>query len=261
MELKKNMIKEKLQQGKPVIGTCMTALSPYLVEVAGFAGMEWCRIDTEHNFRQDTTVENMIRSAKVSGISPIVRIDKDDPYLIRKVMEIGAEGFIVPSIKSAEEVRDVVRAAKFPPLGERGFSTLCFSAQYGMVSGDDWLNWSNQEILVGVMIETREAVEQIDEIMAVEGLDFVLFGPADYSIAIGLVRPDKTNPLVQAGLKKTIAAARKYHKHVMFGIGPVWEEEAAKYIEMGVSMIEVGHDFSILAREWKHAIDVIGKTS
>lgn len=257
MLLKPNKIRASLNEGKVVIGTCMTALSPNLVELAGFCGYEWCRIDTEHNFRQDTTVEYMVRSAIVSGISPIVRIDKDDPYLIRKVLEVGADGFIVPSIHNAEEVREVVNSAKFPPLGNRGYSSLCFSGGYGMIPGDQWLEWSNREPLVGVMIETQEASDNVEEIMAVEGLDFVLFGPADYSIAIGLGKPNKSHPKVEEALKRTIAAAKKHGKHVMFGIGVPWEEEAKKYIDMGVTMLEVGHDYSILGREWKNAFNQV----
>lgn len=254
MLLKENKIKKKLKDGQVVIGTCMTALSPNLVELAGFAGYEWCRIDTEHNWRQDTTVEHMIRSSIVSGISPIIRLDKDNPYLIRKALEIGAEGFIIPSIRTADEVRDVVKAAKFPPMGERGFSTLCFSAGYGLVPGDKWVEWSNRETMVGVMIETVQAVENVDEIMSIEGLDFVLFGPADYAIDSGLGKPNNNHPKVQDGLKRTIEAAQKYGKYTMFGIGLPWKEQAEKYIEMGVNMIEVGHDYSILGRGWKEAL-------
>lgn len=254
MFLRENKIKKKLQEGKVVFGTCMTALCPTLVEVAGFNGYEWCRIDTEHNWRQDTTVEQMVRSSIVSDISPIVRLDKDDPYLIRKALEIGAEGFIIPAIRTADEVRAVVKAAKFPPLGERGFSTLCFSARYGLVPGGEWAEWSNRETLVGVMIETVEAVENVDEILSVEGLDFVLFGPADYAMDSGFGKPNNDHPKVQDALKKTIDAARKRGKHVMFGIGVPWKEQAQKYIEMGVDMIEVGHDYSILSRGWREAL-------
>ncbi len=257
MLLKPNKIKKKLNEGKVTIGTCMTALCTNLVELAGYSGFEWCRIDTEHNWRQDTTVENMIRAAAVADISPIVRIDKDDPYLIRKVLEIGAEGFIIPDVRSAEEVKRIVHAAKFPPLGERGFSNLCFSGGYGSVAADKWVKWSNEETMVGVMIETKEAVDSVDTIMAVEGLDFVLFGPADYSMNIGLGKPAKNDPKVQDAIKKTIAAAKKNGKHIMLGIAPPWREEADKYMEMGIDMIEVGHDYSVLGRSWREAMKEI----
>ena len=257
MILQQNKIKKKLNTGGVTFGTCMTALCPSLVEIGGYSGFEWCRIDTEHNWRQDTTVENMIRAAAVANISPIVRIDKDDPFLIRKVLEIGAEGFIIPDIRTAEEVRGIVTAAKFPPDGNRGFSTLCYSAGYGTAAADEWVKWSNEETMVGVMIETKEAVENVDEIMAVEGLDFVLFGPADYSMNIGLQKPMKENSRVQDAIKKTTAAAKKYGKHVMLGIAPPWREEADKYIEMGIDMIEVGHDYSVLGRAWKEAMQEI----
>jgi 4-hydroxy-2-oxoheptanedioate aldolase len=251
--LKPNKLKEILAEGKVAYGTCMTALSPSLVELAGFAGYTWCRIDTEHNWRREI-VEQMVRAAVVGDIVPIVRIDKDDPYAIRKVLEIGAAGFIVPAINTAEEVQEIIRAAKFPPKGDRGFSGLCSSAKYGLVPADEWVKWSNEETMVGVMIETKKAVENIEEIMSVEGLDFVLFGPADYSVAIGLGKPAKNDPLVQEAIKKTIAAGNKHHVSVMLGIAPPWNVEAKKYTEMGIKLIEVGHDYSILSRAWKEAL-------
>ena len=249
-----NKLKQLLAEGKPAFGTCICSFSPNLVEVAGFSGFDFCRIDNEHAWRQDSMLEHMLRAAIIADIVPLVRIDKDNPYLIRKVLEIGAGGIIVPEIKDVAEVERVVAAAKFPPKGHRGFSTLCFSAHYGISPASDWLTWSNDETLVGVMIEKPEAVEQVDAIMSVEGLDFVLFGPADYSVAIGLPGPDKNHPRVQEAIQCTTGAAAKHGKAVMIGVSSPWEEESAKYLDMGCRMIEIGHDYSVLAWAWQNAL-------
>lgn len=254
MQLKPNKLKKALKEGRVVYGTCMCAYSPSLVELAGYCGFDFCRIDNEHAWRRDGTMEHMIRGAKIGDIEAIVRIDKGDPYLIRKVFEIGAGGIIVPDIKNADEVKEVVRAAKFPPEGERGFSNLCFAGGYGTVSAKDWIKWNNEEIMIGVMIETPEAVENIDSIFAVKGLDFALFGPADYSINIDLPEPDKNNPQVQSAIKQTVEVANKYGKYIMLGIGAPWREEAEKYIKLGIKMIEIGHDYSVLSRAWRDAL-------
>jgi 4-hydroxy-2-oxoheptanedioate aldolase len=257
MAQKPNTLKKILQEGNVAFGTCMCAFSPNLVELAGYCGFDFCRIDNEHAWRQDNMLEHMIRAAHIADILPLVRIDKDDPYLIRKVLEIGAGGIIIPNIKHHEEVKEIVNAAKFPPHGIRGFSGLCYSGHYGITPAQEWIRWSNEETLVGVMVETREAVENIDAIMAVDGLDFVLFGPADYSIASGFPAPNKNHPKVQEAIKATVDAANMHGKFVMIGIQSPWKEEAEKYIELGCKMIEIGHDYSVLRWGWQTALNAI----
>jgi 4-hydroxy-2-oxoheptanedioate aldolase len=254
MPFTQNKLKALLESGQVAYGTCMCAFSPNLVELAGYCGFDFCRIDNEHAWRQDSAIEHMIRAAIIGGLVPLARIDKDDPYLVRKAFEIGAGGIIIPDIRSADEVERVVEAAKFPPHGQRGFSSLCFSGQYGTAPAGDWISWSNAEQMVGVMIETPEAVAQIEAIMAVEGLDFVLFGPSDFSINSGLPAPNKNHPVVQDAIRRTVAAANAHDKYVMLGISAPWAEEAAKYLEMGIKMIEVGHDYSVLGWAWQTAL-------
>jgi len=250
-----NKLKKILKEGKVAFGSCICSFSPSLVELAGYCGLDFCRIDNEHNWRQDGMLEHMMRAAAVSNIVPLVRIDKGNPYLIRKALEIGASGIIIPDIKNADEVNFVVKSAKFPPCGNRGYSGLCFSGGYGVKAGKNWIEWSNKETLVGVMIEEPAAMENIDSIMGVEGLDFVLFGPSDYSLNIGLSAPEKNNPKVQEAIRHTIESANKHSKYVMIGVGYPWEEQAQKYIEMGCRMIEIGHDFSILSKVWRKSLE------
>jgi 2-keto-3-deoxy-L-rhamnonate aldolase RhmA len=256
-----NKLKKKLKEGKVVFGTCINVFSPNLVELAGFCGLDFCRIDNEHTWRQDESMDHMMRAAAVGDIVALPRIDRGNPFLIRKVCEIGAKGFIIPDIQGSKEVKEIIEAAKFPPLGNRGYSGNCFSAGYGTKGGEDWIQWSNQELLIGVMIEDPGAVEDINKIMSLEGLDFVLFGPSDYSLNIGLPGPNKNHPKVQEALKKTIKAAKANDKYVMIGVGFPWDKEAQKYIEMGCQMIEIGHDYSLLRTVWSNTISNIVKNS
>lgn len=249
-----NPLKEKLARGDTVYGTCICSFSPHMAGLAGTCGFDFIRIDNEHTWRQDESLENVIRAALLSDCAPLVRIDKDEPYLARKALEIGALGLIIPEIRQASEVTAAVRAAKFPPLGERGFSTLCLSGRYGTVDAAEWIAWSNAETMVGAMIEKPEAVENIDEICGVEGLDFLLFGPSDYSVAIGLPGPDKDHPEVQRAIERTATAARACDVDLMIGIAPNWSRETQQYTAMGYNMIEIGHDYSVLARSWKAAL-------
>ncbi len=196
-------------------------------------------------------MEHMIRAAYLAEITPILRIDKGDPYIVRKALEVGAGGVIVPDIATKEEAAEVVSAAKFPPRGTRGYSSLCFSGQWGARAGEDWVNWSDNETLVGVMIENEEAMSKLDAILSLDGLDFALFGPSDYSMSLGLRGPQKNHPKVQDALKKTIEVASKYNKPVAIGVGQPWDEEAKKYINLGCRMIEIGHDVVVLRSIWK----------
>lgn len=238
---KPNKARQKLNAGQCAIGSAIYSCSPNMVEAAGYAGIDFLRIDTEHSWRRDDSLENMIRAATISDVVPIIRVDRDDPYVIRKALECGAGGIVVPHIITVEDVENVVRASKFPPRGIRGFALLCQSGEWGARSGAEWIAWSDTEPLIGVMIENAKTMPIIDDIMAVDGLDFALFGPADYSISLGLDGPQAGHPDVQAGLTRTIEAARKAGKHVMYGVGmdDVQVEQAA---EMGVTMIELPHD-------------------
>ncbi|MFQ6054000.1 MAG: HpcH/HpaI aldolase/citrate lyase family protein [Candidatus Bathyarchaeia archaeon] len=247
--LLRNRLKEVLGEGKLAVGSCVYSSSPALVELAGLCGLDFVRIDNEHSWRRDESVENMVRAAAVSGIVPLLRVDRDDPNVIRKALEIGAGGILVPHINTAEEVEEVVKAAKFPPRGERGIGTLCFSARWGTVRAKDWIRWSDEEQLIGVMIEDRRAMTHLDEIMAVEELDYVLFGASDYSVSIG--RPGETgHPRVMEALKETIRSAERHGKYVCKGVGYPWVENAKKFVEMGCHMIELGHDATILRTIW-----------
>ena len=253
MTWRKNKLKEILARGEVALGTCIYTFSPALVELAGHCGLDFCRIDNEHAWRQDESAEHLMRAAYVGGIVPLLRIDRDNPYLVRKALEVGAGGIIIPHVNTAREVEEVVQAAKFPPKGHRGYGGLCWSGKWGADAGPEWVRWSDEETMVLVMIEDYRALENLDAIMAVEGLDAVQFGPADFSFSIGV--PGQTShPKVIDALKKIVESARKHGKAVCFGVGYPWAENARKYIEMGCQLIEFGHDVTILQNIWKKTL-------
>jgi 2-keto-3-deoxy-L-rhamnonate aldolase RhmA len=166
---------------------------------------------------------------------------------------------IVPHIRSAREAEDIVLAAKFPPMGNRGYSSLCLSGRWGIGGADDgleWMEWSRYETLVIPMVEEPEAVENITEIVSIEGVDGVFFGAADFSVASGV--PLQTgHPIVQEAICKTVAAARERGKFVICIAKYPWWDDARRLISLGVKAVEVGHDVSILASIWKKTIQEI----
>jgi 4-hydroxy-2-oxoheptanedioate aldolase len=251
--MKANKLKEKVSKGEVAFGTCMYSFSPAIIEVAGFSGLDFCRIDNEHAWRQDESVDNVLRGALCADIVPLLRIDKDNPHLVRKALEAGASGVIVPHTSTRKEAEAIVEAAKFPPLGNRGYGGLCFSAQWGMNAGIKWMEWCNAETLVVPMVEDTEAVSHIDEIVSVEGVDAVFFGPADFSISAGV--PLQTgHEKVRSALKRVVESARKHGKFVITVTGFPWGEAVRGLIDIGVQAIEIGHDVTILSAIWKNTL-------
>ncbi len=248
--IQNNRFKQALDAGKVAMGTCVDSNSPAVVEVAGYSGLDFFRIDTEYLWRRDDSLENMVRAAVIGDITPMVRVEKGDPYLISKALQLGAGAILVSDIKTVEEAQAVVKASKFAPGGIRGCSSFCFSAGWGSRGGKKWIDWSNTQIPIGIMIENTDIVERIDEVFAIEGLDYGFFGPADYSMSLGLGAPQKGHPDVQEGLKQTIAAAARYGKPVGLPIDAPWRKEAQHYIDLGCRFLEIGHELSILRSAW-----------
>ncbi len=247
-----NALRIELAAGRCVVGAAVFSWSPNVIDAAVLAGLDYVRIDTEHSWRKDDSLEHLIRAAIMGGIVPIVRVDGDDPYLVRKALEIGAGGIIVPNICSVAQAEAVVQAAKFPPLGDRGYSRNCWSAGWGAIPGAEWVEWSNREPMIGIMIENVAAMTSIEDIVATAGIDFVLFGPADFSMSLGLVSPDTQDERVQAAIAKTAATTRSAGKHFSLGVGTN-PNVIEKYLSLGVDMLELGNDLGIIRDGWGRA--------
>jgi 2-keto-3-deoxy-L-rhamnonate aldolase RhmA len=252
-----NRLKQILDSGSIALGTCVDSYSPSVVEVSGYSGLDFVRIDTEYSWRRDDSLEHMLRAAVIAELTPIVRIEKGNHYLVSKALQIGAGGVLVSDVESTQETIEVVRSAKFAPRGIRGYSSYSFSAGWGTYGGKDWIDRSNNEILVGIMVENESILSSIDEVMATEGLDFCLFGPADFSMSIGLGYPQSNHHRVIDALKKTVDASIKHNVAVGIGIGQPWQENAHKYMDMGCRLLEIGHDLGILKSAWHSAITEI----
>jgi 4-hydroxy-2-oxoheptanedioate aldolase len=246
-------LKKVLDEGKIAVGTCIDSYSPAVVEITGYSGLDFCRIDNEYYWRRDESMEHMMRAAALVGITPMVRVEKGNPYLISKAFQMGAGAILVSDIANYQEALNVVKAAKFAPKGIRGYSSYSFSGGWGTQGGEGWVNWSDTELLVGIMVENEEVLSEIDKIFAIDGLDYCLFGPSDYSMSLGLRSPKKSNPKVQEAIRRTAEAAAKHKKAAGIGIGQPWEGEAQKYIDLGYRFIEIGHELGILHSVLKSA--------
>ena len=198
-----------MKQGKVALGGWEGLISPAAAEIMARAGFDWVAADIEHAGHSVQDFAQMAMAVKSQGGVPLARVFDKSMNSIRRILDAGAQGVIVPMIRTADDAREAVAAAKYPPLGKRGVGAGSFCC-YGIdLSGD--MSLTNDDILVIVMVETREAVENIDEIMSVEGVDGMFLGPVDLSYSFGF-RGQVTHPVIYEAMDKARDACLKYGK-------------------------------------------------
>lgn len=179
-----NKVKEKIQKQELTQGAITSLYSPALVEMLGYAGYEFIVIDDEHGAYSGSEMEDMIRTSQLAGIVPIVRVSYDASS-IQKALDRGAFGIQVPMVNTVEDAEKAVSLAKYPPRGSRGTAFSMRAAGFGFLNNGQFMDDSDDNILVTVQIETMEAVEHFKEIMSVPGVDMAFLGPTDLSVNMG----------------------------------------------------------------------------
>jgi len=207
-----NKMKRKLLSGYPVLGVSVMFPSPQVVEMIGRLGFDWVLIDCEHGSLSPESVELMAMAAELSGLTPIARPWANTPEAILQVMDRGVMGVQVPHVNTASDAQRAVQAVKFHPLGNRGLAARTRPAHYGFgLSRASYVEMANRETLVCVQLEEEEALRNLDDILAVEGVDVFFIGPSDLSQSLGY--PGQTDaPRVREamdGAFSTIARAGK----------------------------------------------------
>ena len=197
--------KQRLVTGKPLLGAQLRFGSPAIAEMFAAAGYDFVVIDTEHAAQSPPGVVAQMQGAAARGAASLVRLGKNDPDLIRLYLDLGAEGIVVPLIETAEEARLGANACRYPPQGTRGYGPSR-AAAYGF--DDGYRLRANDEVVFVPVIETTEAVENIDEILAVEGLDSYVVGEWDLSVSLGIPMEFEHPRFKQALAKVEQAAAR-----------------------------------------------------
>lgn len=238
-----NTLKEKMKK-RPVFGMTMYLNAPQLIESMGYAGFDFAFIDAEHCPWETTSLREAILAARTAGISPLVRVTCPDMIQIRKALEMGAEGVIVPHVRTVEDMELCVRAAKFPPLGRRGFDTTVRAAQFGMgLDGQEFVKTANATELVIPMCEDFEFTDELEKMLAVEGIDAINFGPADYSMSTN--RPsgyDMKNSNTDEVLRQLSEACAPKGIGLMAPALPPTRETINSLISKGVNMLICGSD-------------------
>lgn len=198
-------ISEKIKNNMPILGIELYSGSPQMVEVIGSSGFDFAMLDMEHTPYGLQHISHLIRASIGVGMSPVVRVPKLDDYYIMSALDSGAHGVIVPRVMSSNDANNAVQASWFPPHGRRGMCPDVFATNYRM---DKWLNYAKNvkdEVTVIPLIEDKVAVDNIDEIMSVEGINCVLFGPGDFGVSIGGIEREFDEDVI----KETKEAVRK----------------------------------------------------
>lgn len=177
-------IKSKLINKELIIGSWITLAHPAIAEIMAKAGFEWLAVDLEHSVITIREAEELIRIIDLCGVAPLVRLSCNDPIQIKRVMDAGAHGIIVPMVNSAVDAERAVAAARYPPLGKRGVG-LARAQGYGNAF-EAYKDWLNHEAIVIVQIEHIQAVENLAPILSVDGIDGFIVGPYDLSGSLGI---------------------------------------------------------------------------
>ncbi len=203
----KNILKEKLKEGQPVIGTFVGLGHPDVTEVLSRLGYDWLLLDNEHSPIGLETMQRMMQSMNGSNCTPIARPQWNDMVMIKRVLDIGAHGVLVPWVNTKEEAEYAVRACMYPPEGLRGYGP-----RRAALFDRDYLKTANDELLIIVQIETPQAVNNLDDILSVERIDACYIGTFDLAMNLGLDFPKWDNPEYLGVFNKVLQIAKKWGK-------------------------------------------------
>lgn len=243
MELPRNAFKHALKAGRAQIGLWSSLSSNYSVEVTAGAGFDWLLLDMEHSPNDLESLLAQLQAAAPYATHPVVRVPWNDMVSMKRVLDVGAQSLLVPYVSTADEARAAVAHTRYPPAGVRGVAGTTRATRFGRIK--DYAKRAHDELCVLVQVETQAALDSIEAICAVDGVDGVFIGPADLHASLG--HPGETaNPKVKPLIDEAIRRIRKAGKAP--GILTPNEDDARHWLECGALFVAVGADVGILAR-------------
>jgi len=250
--MKKNYLKDALKNGKTVLGPFLKLTDPAVVEVMGFAGFDFVIIDQEHGPISIQNTQNMIRAAESVGITPVVRVNKNEETSILRTLDIGAQGIQIPQINNKENAINAVKSVKYSPQGDRGVCRYVRAANYSSMDKYKYFEYANQETIIISHIEGVEGINNLEEILSVPELDVIFIGPYDLSQSLGI--PGKVNdPLVIEKMKEVIKKCKK--RNIAVGTFADDTETAKFWISLGVQYMSFSVDVGILFEANKRIVN------
>jgi 4-hydroxy-2-oxoheptanedioate aldolase len=235
MFIRENKAKCKLKAGQPAYGVISTSDDPQMAELFGLAGFDYYMLDAEHGLLDATQAVNVIRACEQVNITPMVRIGSKDPKLVLPYLDAGMLGVMMPGLETSDEIRMLVNAVKYPPVGKRGMGA---SRASGYISvgkeAVDYINFSNEQTMVIPQFEDAALMEHFEEMISQPGVDAVVIGPRDLSLNMGF--PDgPDHPEVQEMIDRVITICRR--QGVAAGITAGTRADAESQVARGATMI------------------------
>ncbi len=243
MELPQNRFKQALKAGRAQIGLWSSLSSSYTVEVIAGAGFGWLLLDMEHSPNDLESLLGQLQAAAPYPAQAVVRVPWNDMVAIKRVLDVGAQSILVPYVSTAEEAAAAVSYTRYPPGGVRGVAGTTRATRFGRIR--DYARRAHEEICLLVQVETRAALENIEAICGVEGIDGVFIGPADLHASLGYpgeIANPEVKPLIDEALRRIRRAGGAP------GILTPNEVDARHWLECGALFVAVGADVGILAR-------------
>ncbi len=238
----KNSLKARLGSSRdPCFGTWISSSSLVALDALKGLGFEWFMIDTEHAPVNPETLAAMVSLLGEGGPTPLVRVGNVDQYLVKQALDAGSHGILVPLVSTEAQAKAAVAFAKYPPDGVRGAASAAAS-RYGLELAS-YLRSANAETLVGVQVETREALDNLEAIAGVNGVDILFVGPQDLTLSLGLL-DDRKNPKVRDAMRAVVGACERHGKIPgTLVIDPVEKRVA---VELGFRFISLASDLRFL---------------
>ena len=241
--MRKNKLKELFKTGKPIINSWLSVPSSFSAEIMANQGWDSVTIDMQHGLIDYHNAVNMLQAISTTNTTPLARVNWNEPGQIMKILDAGCYGVICPMVSNRKEAENFIQACQYPPKGYRSFGPIRASI-YG---GNDYAKHADEEILKLAMIETKEALEKLDEILDTPNLDGVYIGPADLSLAVGeepgFDRPENTKAYKE--ILRILEAAKK--RNLLSGLHNGTPEYAQKMIDKGFNLVTVGSDSRFIA--------------
>lgn len=245
--LKRNLFKRALSGDKPLIGLWQSIPDPTVAEIGAGAGFDWVLIDAEHGPFDLRSIMTHLQAVESYPVSALVRPVEGNTALIKQLLDVGVQTLLVPMVDTAEQAEKIVKAAKYPPAGIRGLGTsMARAANWNR--NPDYLHQANDEICVIVQIESMTAIDNIESIVNVEGVDAVFIGPSDLSASMGHIG-NPGHPDVVAAVERGFKVIQKAGKSA--GVLAVTKDLVEKYVQAGAKFIGVGVDAALLANATK----------
>lgn len=252
-----NKVKQKLIADEPVIGPFIGLQSPHVAELFGHAGFDFVVIECEHNALDAADVEHMLMAVGNTEAVPIVRVPYLDVPFIQRSLDSGAQGIMAPMVKTAEDAEKLVRATRYPPEGTRSWGGLRPSKY--TLSSSEYLANSNDNMIVVLIIETLDAVKNLDSITDVAGVDVLTIGKWDLSLALGLDPSKQPHADVEDVVEKVTDTAK--NKGIKVAISASNPQEIREALSRGARVINYGPDYTLLSHAAKEGMSVFREST